>query len=186
MSQLCYNYIRHRALARLVCLRRWGGGEGLEVVSLSLKGAPPPPQQHLPHHRLASDFVLFLRRCFWSSNLEKMELPGTAGHAIRSCLCMFWRGRTFSINIRKCPEIDQKGSHFGTTLWPGNRSKMLKIGAWGIRGAESRGRERFGMQNGGERTALGSKMEGKTIDLGARWRVRRLRIGYAAPGGACR
>ena len=154
-------------------------------LSLSLKGAPhthTSTSRIQPHDRLASDFVLFLRRCFWSSNLEKMELPGTAGHAIRSRLCMFWRGRTFSINMRKCPEIDQTGSHFGTPCWPGNRSKMFKIGAWGIRGAESRGRERFGMQNGGERTALGSKMEGKTSDLGARWRNRRLRIGYAAPG----
>ena len=74
----------------------------------------------------------------------------------------------------------------GIPCWPGNRSKMLNIGAWGIRAAESRGRERFGMQNGGERNDLGCKMEGKISDLGARWRVRRLRIGYAAPGGACR
>ena len=79
-----------------------------------------------------------------------------------------------------------KREPFWTTLWPGNRSEMLKIGAWDIWGAKLRGRERFGMQNGGERSDLGCKMEGKMIDLGARWRNRRLRIGYAAPGEACR
>ena len=61
--------------------------------------------------------------------------------------------------MRKCPEIDQKGSHFGTPFWHGNRSKMLKLGAWAS-----------GVQNRGEGSDLGCKMEGKGATWGAKWR----------------
>jgi len=123
---------------------------------------------------MASDFVLFLRRCFWSSNLEKMELPGTAGHAIRSRLCMFWRGRIFSRNTRKCPKIVQKGSHFGLHFGPEIDQKCSKL----VPGAS-------GVQNRREGSDLGCKMEGKGPPWGAKWREKRAIWEHGGGTGAC-
>ena len=88
-----------------------------------------------------------------------MELPRRAAHAIRSCLCMFRRGRTFSKNTRKSGNQSTL-EPFWNSIWPAIASKTLKDGTWGLWGAKSRGRERFGVQNGGERLRLGCKMEG--------------------------
>ena len=100
-----------------------------------------------------------------------MELPGGAAHAIRSCLCMFRRGRTFSEKTRTSLKFIKKWSHFGLHFGlqlPQNAKKCI----WVFWGAKWRVRDCFGVQNGGERLRLGCKMEGPGAVWGAKWRVR--------------
>ena len=56
--------------------------------------------------------------------------------------------------------------------FPRNCLKMQKKCIWALWGAKWRVRERFGVQNGGERLRLGCKMEGPGAVWGAKWRVR--------------
>ena len=105
-----------------------------------------------------------------------MELPGRAAHAIRTCLCMFRRGRTFS-KKQKGPQFDQNWSLFGLQFGPESPQKRSKSAPGGTEGglackmegtgpfwdAKWRGRAPFQMQNGGS----GSGRR-------ARWRERRV------------
>ena len=131
----CLVYIRHRALARLVCLRRWGvGGSFWEVVSLS-KGRPPglATSCGFPHLRLAYSFC---NAAFGAQIAGKWGSRGRPDmQSAHACAC-FGEVALFPRKMRKCREIDQKGSHVRIPFWPRNRSITLKIGARGIRGAK--------------------------------------------------
>ena len=100
-----------------------------------------------------------------------MELPGRAAHAIRSCLCMFRRGRTFSQQKQKKLKFDQKGSHFGLVVGPQLPQKCYKLHL-GALGCKMEGQGAFWGAKWRERLRLGCKMEGPGAVWGPKWRVR--------------
>ena len=76
--------------------------------------------------------------------------------------------------MRKCPEIDQKGSHLGVLFGPEIDQKCSKL----VPGAS-------GVQNRGEGSDLACKMEGKGPPWGAKWKEKRAIWEHGGGTGAC-
>ena len=76
--------------------------------------------------------------------------------------------------MRKCPEIDRERSHFGLLFGPEIVPKWSKL----VSGA-------FGMQNRGEGSDLGCKMEGKGPPWGAKWKEKGAIWEHGGGTGAC-
>ena len=162
-----------------------GGGEGLEVVSLSLKGAPPHTPQHLSHLSHQPDGLRF-RTLFTTLLLElKFGENGAPGDG-RTCnplmpVHVLERSHFFDKYAKMSGNRPKREPFWDSSL---ARKSIKNVQNWclghpgcriegkgAIWDAKWRGKDRLGEQNGGKNERFGSTVAEPAL---AHW-IRRAR-----------